>query len=65
MKYDEWLPYTKEYGKNVAIWPLLDDISMAERDWEGEPVEAGIRFRTKPKKGQKIYPYCVSHVYYA
>jgi hypothetical protein len=65
MKYDEWLPYTKEIVKNVAVWPLLDDISMAERDWEGEAVEAAIRFRTKPEIGQKIYPYCVSHVYYA
>ena len=61
MKHDEWNKYTNEIGKNVGVWPLLDDISMAERDWDGESVEVAVRFRQKNLQ----IPYCISHVYYA
>jgi len=63
---EEWRKYIGEMSKNCAVWPILDDESMAERDWdegdEGEPVEVGIRFRidSQPHQG-----YCISHVYYA
>ena len=62
MKREEWIEYTKEPGKNVAVWPLLDDISMSEKDWDGESVEVAIRFRSEliPQT-----PFCVSHIYYA
>jgi hypothetical protein len=59
---EEWVRYTQEYTKNCALWPLLDDESMAQRDWEGEPVEVAIRFRSESKPKQW---YCISHVYYA
>jgi len=62
MKRKEWLTYTAELVKNVSIWPLLDDPSMAQKDWDGEPVEVGIRFRSTIQPQQT---YCVSHVYYA
>jgi len=62
MKHDEWKGHATPMGQNVGVWPLLDDISMAERDWEGESVEVAIRFRSK--QSPQI-PYCISHVYYA
>ena len=62
MEYDEWKTHSAEFVKNVALWPILDDISMAERDWEGEPVEVGIRFHSQLKPNQG---FCISHVYYA
>jgi len=62
MDREEWLPHIKEFVKNVAVWPLLNDESMAQRDWDGEPVEVAIRFRSKTLPKQ---PYCFSHVYYA
>jgi hypothetical protein len=62
MKRDEWMQYEPEKGKNVAVWPLLNDESMAQKDWDGEPVEAAIRFRTTLKPKQT---YCLSHIYYA
>jgi hypothetical protein len=62
MDREEWLPYHVEYVKNVAVWPLLNDESMAQKDWDGEPVEVAVRFRSKLKPQQT---YCISHVYYA
>lgn len=62
MKRDEFIDNTKEFVKNVAVFPLLNDESMAQKDWEGEPMEAAIRFRTKKQPQQT---YCVSHIYYA
>jgi hypothetical protein len=62
MKRQEWLDYTQEYVKNVAVFPLLNDESMAQKDWEGEPVEVGIRFRSQKMPQQT---YCISHIYYA
>lgn len=62
MKRTEWLEYTREYVKNVAVFPLLNDESMAQKDWEGEPMEAAIRFRSKKMPKQT---YCISHIYYA
>ncbi|KAG7359209.1 hypothetical protein IV203_015798 [Nitzschia inconspicua] len=62
MKRQEWLDHTQEFVKNVAVFPLLNDESMAQRDWEGEPVEAAIRFRSKKMPKQT---YCISHIYYA
>lgn len=62
MEREEWVQYVGEYVKNVALWPLLNDESMAQRDWDGEPMEVAIRFRSelKPQQG-----YTVSHIYYA
>eukprot|EP00537_Pseudo-nitzschia_pungens_P007589 CAMPEP_0172357806 /NCGR_PEP_ID=MMETSP1060-20121228/2136_1 /TAXON_ID=37318 /ORGANISM="Pseudo-nitzschia pungens, Strain cf. cingulata" /LENGTH=1002 /DNA_ID=CAMNT_0013078649 /DNA_START=148 /DNA_END=3156 /DNA_ORIENTATION=+ len=62
MKREEWVKYTREAVKNVAAFPLLDDPSMAEKEWEGEPMEVAIRFRTKLKPQQN---YCISHIFYA
>lgn len=62
MKREEWVTYTREASKNVAVWPLLDDSSMAEKDWEGESVEVAIRFRSELMPKQS---YCVSHIFYA
>ena len=62
MGREEWLTHKKEFVKNVAVWPLLNDESMAQRDWDGEPVEVAIRFRSKIAPQQS---YCFSHVYYA
>jgi len=62
MKRDEWMEFVGEAAKNVAVWPVLDDMSMAERDWEGEPVEVAVRFRSKE---QPRATYCISHLYYA
>jgi len=62
MNRTEWLSHTNEFIKNVAVWPLLDDESMAENNEEGEDVEVAIRFRTESKPQQS---YCISHVYYA
>merc|ERR1711935_1080461 len=47
MKREEWIANSHELGKNVAVWPLLDDISMSEKDWDGESIEAAIRFRSE------------------
>jgi hypothetical protein len=62
MKREEWLTHIKEFVKNVAVWPLLDDPSMAQKDWDGEPVEVAIRFRSKINIQNT---WCISHVYYA
>jgi len=66
MQREEWVSHTHEFIKNCAVWPLLDDETMAEKDWkegeEGEPVEVGIRFRSQKMPQQN---YCISHVYYA
>jgi len=62
MEKEEWELYSKERAKNVAVWPILNDISMAERDWEGKSVEVAIRFRSKINPN---VAYCISHVYYA
>ncbi|KAL3942006.1 MAG: hypothetical protein SGBAC_003718 [Bacillariaceae sp.] len=62
MKYDEWKDYTVEKVKNVAVWPLLNDLEMAEKQWDGAPVEVAIRFRSEEKPN---LPFCISHVYYA
>ena len=62
MGRDEWEPHTREYVKNVAVWPMLNDESMAQKDWDGEPVEVAVRFRSKINPQQN---YCISHVYYA
>jgi hypothetical protein len=62
MKRDEFIEHTVEFVKNVAVFPFLNDESMAEKDWEGEPMEVAIRFRSD------IWPrqtFCISHVYYA
>jgi hypothetical protein len=42
MKRDEWHEHAQEYVKNVAVWPLLNDETMAQKDWDGEPVEVAI-----------------------
>ena len=66
MEREEWISHIGEMSKNCAVWPLMDDISYAERDWadgdEGETVEVAIRFRqdSQPHQG-----YCLSHIYYA
>ena len=62
MKYDEWDSNTRELTKNCAVWPLLDDISMAEKDWDGDPVEVAIRYRSKEQPHRS---FCLSHAYYA
>lgn len=62
MKYDEWKDYTVEKVKNVAVWPLLNDLEMAEKKWDGAPVEVAIRYRSEQKPN---LPFCISHVYYA
>lgn len=63
MNYKEWTKYAfQEKGQNVCVFPLLNDISMAEKDWDGKPVEVAIRYRSKL---QPQTPYCISHVYYA
>ena len=62
MDREEWLPYTQEASKNCAVWPVLDDITMAEKDWDGEPVEVAVRFRSE---SDPHATYCISHVYYS
>ena len=62
MKREEWMTHIKEFVKNVAVWPLLNDVSMAQKDWDGEPVEVAIRYRSKM---MPQITYCISHVYYA
>ena len=62
MEREEWVKYVGEYVKNVALWPLLNDESMAQRDWEGESMEIAIRFRSELNPR---VPYCLSHLYYA
>lgn len=62
MDHDEWLKYIGEPSKNCAVWPIMDDVSMAEKDWDGEPVEVAVRYRSKEKPTQS---FCISHVYYA
>lgn len=63
---EEWISHVGEMSKNCAVWPILDDESMAKKDWkegdEGEAVEVGIRFRIESNPHQG---YCISHVYYA
>merc|ERR1712161_171318 len=57
----------EEPTKNCAIWPLLDDKEMAERNQkegkEGEPMEVGIRYRSKSQPTG--FTFCFSHLYYA
>merc|ERR1712238_317690 len=76
MDREEWLSYTVELSKNVAVFPLLNDETMAQQredrknrngqdesdDDDGEPIEVAVRFRSKlvPKQA-----FCISHVYYA
>eukprot|EP00531_Pseudo-nitzschia_arenysensis_P000462 CAMPEP_0116134426 /NCGR_PEP_ID=MMETSP0329-20121206/10638_1 /TAXON_ID=697910 /ORGANISM="Pseudo-nitzschia arenysensis, Strain B593" /LENGTH=1029 /DNA_ID=CAMNT_0003629133 /DNA_START=91 /DNA_END=3180 /DNA_ORIENTATION=- len=62
MYREEWLTFSHERVKNVAVWPILNDIDMAEKDWDGEPVEVAVRFRSKIEPRAT---YCISHVYYA
>lgn len=62
MKRDEWITYIREASKNVAVWPILNDPSMAQKDWEGEQMEVAIRFRSKTDPQRS---YCISHVFYA
>ena len=77
MDREEWLPYTKELSKNVAVFPLLNDETMAQQrredrknrngqdesdDDDGEPIEVAVRFRSKLLPKQT---FCISHVYYA
>ena len=66
MEREEWLSHTGEMSKNCALFPLMDDISYAERDWaegdEGDTVEVAIRFRQESAPHQG---YCLSHIYYA
>jgi hypothetical protein len=62
MDREEFIKHTAEYVKNVAVFPLLNDESMAIRDWDGEPMEVAIRFRSKKSPQQT---YCLSHLYYA
>jgi len=67
MKKEEWSLYKVEPTKNCAIWPLLDDKEMAERNQkegkEGEPMEVGIRYRSKSQPTG--FNFCFSHLYYA
>jgi hypothetical protein len=62
MKYEEWKTFSAEASKNCAVWPILNDITIAEKEGDGELVEVAVRFRSneKPNLG-----YCISHVYYA
>lgn len=62
MAYEEWKKYTTESSKNVAVWPLLNDVNMAEKKWDGAPVEVAVRFRSQQKPH---VPFCISHVYFA
>lgn len=62
MEREEWMLYIGEASKNCAVWPVLDDITMAEKDWDGEPVEVAVRFRSEENPRAT---YCISHVYYA
>ena len=62
MDREEFIGNTREYVKNVALFPLLNDESMAQKDWKGERMEVAIRFRTEKSPQQT---YCLSHIYYA
>jgi len=62
MQREEWVTQMKEEGKNVAVVTILNDISMAEKDFDGEDITVGIRFRSELMPQQQR---CVSHVYYA
>jgi hypothetical protein len=44
MDREEFIKHTAEYVKNVVVFPLLNDESMATQDWDGEPMEVAIRF---------------------
>lgn len=63
MEREEWVSHVGELEKNCAVWPLLYDESMAEKEnVEGESVDVAIRFRSESSPQQS---YCISHVYYA
>uniref|UniRef100_A0A7S4J0A1 Uncharacterized protein n=1 Tax=Odontella aurita TaxID=265563 RepID=A0A7S4J0A1_9STRA len=63
---EEFLSYGKEIVKNFALWPMMDDVEWAKRDWgdqEGEDVELAVRI-TCPSKPRSC-TIGISHVYYA
>jgi len=77
MDRDKFIEHSAEYVKNVAVFPLLNDETMAQQQREdrknqngqdeseeddGDPIEVAVRFRSKLSPKQT---YCISHVYYA
>jgi hypothetical protein len=62
MDREEFIKHTAEYVKNVVVFPLLNDESMATQDWDGEPMDVAIRFRSEKSPQQT---YCLSDIYYA
>merc|ERR1712238_5823 len=59
MDRDKFIEYSNELSKNVAVFPLLNDETMAQQrredrngqdesdDDDGEPIEVAVRFRSK------------------
>ena len=63
MDLKEFETYQKEIGYNVAVLPILDDEEMAERDWDGESMELGIRLRSETQPRDLVVNF--NHIYYA
>ena len=66
MNRTEFISHQKEYVKNVAVWPILNDESMSanyeDDDGKLNPVEVAVRFRSEINPRHSL---CISHVYYA
>lgn len=66
MDKTEFMSWGKAIVQNFALWPLMDDVEWAKREWgdrDGEDVEVAVRLRCPSDPRQ-----CragVSHVYYA
>ena len=63
MEIEEFRFHAAEMNYNNAHYPILDDEEMAKRDWDGEPVELGIRLRSETDPRQLTLN--VNHIYYA
>jgi len=77
MDRDTFVKYSNPISKNVSVFPLLNDETMAQQqredrknqngqdeseEYEGDPIEVAVRFRSKLSPKQT---YCISHVFYA
>ena len=63
MDLDEFMFFAQEMAYNNAHYPILDDPEMANRDWDGEPAELGIRLRSETDPRALVLS--VNYIYYA
>eukprot|EP00957_Ditylum_brightwellii_P008393 635718-Ditylum_brightwellii.AAC.1 len=64
MSYSQFQEFAHDTVKDFALWPVLDDETMSQRDWKedevGETFEVAMRIRSEEPSSLSI-----SHIYYA